>query len=236
MWKRSVFSRNLRLTLPFFEKAGVRQPEYGEVLRNMLGDAFDFVFRHPGKNARFEVSESSIPVLEEMRRGGLFLTAHYGNHEILGYRLAELALPLNSAAQEQKPEFFERWLKKKRTFGGKRFAKKVDMAHLMEFIDGGGLFALLADQDFRKPVPRPLREKCEGEFLGVKVRCNPLPAFILEHRRDVRVFCGVVGANTLFLKELPSRNFYAHYHSWLEGLILENPAKWYGWFHGRFSR
>jgi KDO2-lipid IV(A) lauroyltransferase len=101
----------------------------------------------------------------------------------------------------------------------------------MDFIDSGGLFALLADQDFRKPPPHSIKKKCESEFLGVKVRCNPLPAFILEHRPKTPVFCGYLGQ----IKKIPSENFYAHYHFWLENLILENPSKWYGWFHNRFS-
>jgi len=213
-------------------------------MQNMLGDVFDFVFRHPQsawfypKDLSFDVDKNSIPVLEEMRYGGIFLTAHYGNHEILGYRLAESVLPLNAAAQEQKPKIFDKWLQKKRTFKGRCFAKRIGVEHLIESMDSGILFALLADQDFRKSAPVPIKDKCESEFLGLKVRCNPLPVFILEHRKDIPVFCGYLQQTrydqTLFLKKLPNENFYAHYHSWLENLILKNPAKWYGWFHNRF--
>jgi len=244
VWKRSVFSKNLCLTEPFFKNAGVNQPKYGEVMQNMLKDVLNFVFRHPQnawlypKNLSFSIDKGSIPILEEMRYGGIFLTAHYGNHEFLGYRLAELALPLSAAAQEQKPKFFDRWLQRKRTFKGKCFAKKVEVERLIEFMDSGVLFALLADQDFRKSAPVSIKKKCESKFLGLKVRCNPLPVFILEHRPALPVFCGYVHQfrqdQTLFLKKLPSKNFYAHYHSWLETLILENPARWYGWFHNRF--
>jgi KDO2-lipid IV(A) lauroyltransferase len=235
VWKQFVFSKNLRLTKPFFAKAGAEQPRYRDVLKNMRRDIFDFIFRHPpSKSMHFEIDKNSLAILEEMQYGGIFLTAHYGNHELLGYRLAELGLPLNSAAQEQKPAFFDKWLQKKRTFKGKCFAKKIETRHLIEFINNGGLFAMLADQDFRKPV----KEQCKSEFLGLEVHCNPLPAFILEHRPNTQVFCGYLhqirDAQTLFLKKIPSQNFYAHYHSWLEKLILENPAKWYGWFHNRF--
>jgi KDO2-lipid IV(A) lauroyltransferase len=224
MWKYSVFAKNLRLTKPFFEKAGAKQPKYDKVAKNLLCDAFDFVFRHPKQG-------SLPPILEEMKQGGIFLTAHYGNHELLGFRLAESGLPLNSASQEQKPKFFDAWLQKKRTFNGKCFAKKIAPEYLIDFIDGGGLFALLADQDFRKPPPLSIKEECESTFLGVEVRCNPLPAFILKHRPQTPVFCGYLGQ----IKKIPSENFYAHYHLWLENLILENPSKWYGWFHNRFS-
>jgi len=244
VWKRFTFSKNLSLTKPFFESAKVGQPKYSDVLKNMLGDAFDFIFRHPTssfsrKNVSFEIDKNSIPILEEMRFGGIFLTAHYGNHEILGYRLAEQGLPLNAAAQEQKPILLDRWLQRKRTFKGKCYAKKMETQKLMEFIEDKGLFALLADQDFRKPVPNSIEKKCKSEFLGLKVRCNPLPAFILEHRPNTPVFCGymrqIQNIHTIFLKKIPAQNFYAHYHSWLEKLILENPAKWYGWFHDRFK-
>ncbi|MDR3002403.1 MAG: lysophospholipid acyltransferase family protein [Fibromonadaceae bacterium] len=207
------------------------QPKYSDVLKNMFGDAFDFIFRHPPATS-FEVDSPHI--LEEMRGGGIFLTAHYGNHEFLGYRLAELGLPLNAAAQRQKPDFFDKWLQKKRTYKGKCFAKTVAVEHLIELIDSGGLFAMLADQDFRKSAPVSIKEQCESEFLGIAVRCNPLPAFILKHRPNTPIFCGHLRKNVLCLKKIPTENLYTHYHSWLESLILENPAKWYGWLHGRF--
>jgi len=228
VWKQAVFSKNLRLTAPFFKKNGVNQPKYFAVLKNMLHDVFDFVFKHP-KNIAFYIDKNSVHILEEMRQGGIFLTAHYGNHEFLGYRLAELKIPLNAAAQKQKPDFFDRWLQKKRTFNGKCFAKEIEPESLISFIDSGGLFAMLADQNFKNS------SKCEGEFLGVSARCNPVPAFILKHRPNTPVFCGYLKQTTLFLKKIPADNFYAHYHSWLESLILENPAKWYGWFHNRFK-
>jgi KDO2-lipid IV(A) lauroyltransferase len=124
-------------------------------------------------------------------------------------------------------------------FNGKIFAKKIEAKYLIDFVKNGGLFGLIADQDFRKPAPRSIEEKCKSEFLGLEVRCNPLPAFILEHCKEVPVFCGYLRqirhAQLLFLKKLPTENFYASYHSWLESLILENPARWYGWLHGRFS-
>lgn len=198
-----------------------------------MGDVWDFVF--PDKNAEFDIDKGSVAVFEEMRHGGIFLTAHYGNHELLGCRLAGLGLPLNAMAQKQKPEFFDRWLQKKRTFGGKSFARPMDTMALMDFVDRDGLFAMLADQDFRKPVPRSIKDDCESRFLGVRVRCNPLPAFILEHRPQTPVFCGYLNNGVLFLKKIPMENFYDHYHAWLENLILKNPAKWYGWFHGRFN-
>ena len=224
MWKQAVFSRNLLLTKPFFEKAGAVQPRYNAVLKNMIGDVLRFVFCNPAKE-KITVAQNSV--LEEMRSGGIFLTAHYGNHELLGYKLAELGLPLNAVAQEQKPTFFDKWLQKKRSFKGKCFAQKVQPQRLLEFIDNGGLFAMLADQRGRSD--------CISEFLGAQVLCNPLPSFILEHRPSTQVFCGHIEQSTLFLKKIPAQNFYAHYHSWLENLILENSEKWYGWFHNRFQ-
>ena len=225
MWKLSVFSKNLRLTKPFFEKMGAKQPEYNNVLKNMLGDVFNFVFCHPSKN-QITVAQESVCALEEMRHGGIFLTAHYGNHELLGYKLAEFGLPLNAVAQEQNPAFFDRWLQKKRTFKGKCFAKKIKPQRLLKFMDNGSLLGMIADQRGRSD--------CAGEFLGVNVHCNPLPIFILKHRPNTPVFCGCLRGTTLFLEKIPAQNFYAHYHSWLEALILKNPEKWYGWFHNRF--
>ena len=238
--KRNTFTNNLRLTKPFFEKRGVKQPKYGTLIKNMLKDAMYFLFLYgKKKKENFAIDKNSIQTLEEMKGGGVFLTAHYGNHELLGYRLAELGLPLNSASVAQKPLFFDNFLRKKRSFKGKCFAEQKSPHETLSFVDNGGLFALLADQDFRKPFPRKFNDKCKSKFLGVNVRCNPLPIFILEHRKELPVFCGHLeqsgGTQTLFLKKINAENLYDNYHSWLESLILENPAKWYGWVHGRFK-
>jgi KDO2-lipid IV(A) lauroyltransferase len=239
--RHNVFTENLRLAKPFFEKNGAEQPKYGALMRNMLGDALDFLFLYNRKKKEsFAIDENSIQVLEEMRGGGIFLTAHYGNHELLGFRLAELGLSLNSASVVQKPALLDKFLRKKRSFGGKCFAEQKSPNETLKFIDGGGLFALLADQDFRKAAPRKFSRKCESSFLGVAVRCNPLPVFILERRKETPVFCGHLQQNgkaqTLFLKKINAESLYDSYHSWLEGLILKNPAKWYGWIHRRFKQ
>jgi KDO2-lipid IV(A) lauroyltransferase len=241
MFKHKIFAQNLRLTQPFFEKNGARQPKYGELMGNMLGDALDFAFDFlysRKKKGNLIVDGNSVPVLEEMKKGGIFLTAHYGNHELLGYRLAELGLPLNSASVAQKPLFFNRMLQRKRTFKGKCFAEQKSPMETLNFLKNGGLFAILADQDFRKACPRRFIKQCKSEFLGVKVCCNPLPVFLLEHKEKTPVFCGYLRQGkerqTLFLKKIDAENLYGQYHSWLEGLILENPAKWYGFLHGRF--
>jgi len=240
-WKFKVFTENLRLTMPFFEKNGVEQPKYGALMRNMLGDVLDFLFLYNRKKKEnFIIDRNSIQSLEEMRYGGIFLTAHYGNHEILGYRLAELNLPLNSASIVQKPLFFNSFLEKKRSFKGKCFAKQKSPHEILKFVDDGGLVALLADQDFRKDCSRKFSDKCKSVFLGVDVRCNPLPLFILEHKKDLPVFCGYLQQSgktqILFLKKINAENLYGEYNSWLEGLVLKNPAKWYGWIHRRFKQ
>ncbi|MDR2580010.1 MAG: lysophospholipid acyltransferase family protein [Fibromonadaceae bacterium] len=237
---KMTFTENLRLTKPFFDLNGKRQPKYSELMLNMFGDAFVFLFLYNRKkNESFVVDENSIAILEEMKGGGIFLAAHYGNHELLGYRLAELGLPLNSASVVQKPEFFDKFLQRKRTFKGKCFALQKSPKEALQFIENGGLFGLIADQDFRKSCPRKYSEKCQSKFLGVEVNCNPFPIFILEHYKKTPVFCGHLRQGkknqTLFLKKLNTENLYNNYHSWLENLILENPAKWYGWVHGRFK-
>ena len=215
--RRAVFEKNLNLTKSFFSVKGVKQPTYTAVMRNMLTDIFKFTFNLSNE----KIKNSNI--LNEMKNGGIFLTAHFGNHELLGYRLAEAGVPLLAAAQEQKPKWFNNWLQKKRTYKGKCFAKSVAPHKLLEFIDSGGLFALLADQNHRKGI--------KSKFMGIEVLCNPLPFFILKHRPNTPVFCGSLEK----IIKIPSENFYSHYHAWLEDLILTNPAKWYGWIHNRFN-
>ena len=55
----------------------------------------------------FDIAEGSAPVLEKMRKGGIFLTAHYGNYEAMGPWLCRLGIPLVASYIPVKPRSAE---------------------------------------------------------------------------------------------------------------------------------
>ena len=211
----------------------------------------------------FDIAEGSAPVLEKMRKGGIFLTAHYGNYEAMGPWLCRLGIPLVASYIPVKPKWLNNILERKiRAVDGRSYS--VDARTPRDFLrilNDGKLFCLLSDQDSR--IPSAL----SGTLLGQPANVNPLPDFLLEHRPQTPVFicwmeeiCGVrvlhaveveraqvPGAAHLVSPAHSSSSIVNSAHSpsqssvvnvqfnkWLEQRIAENPNLWYGFTHRRF--
>lgn len=254
-WKRGVVYANLRhvsAAVPH-EEAGLL---YRRLLSNVSRHAGDLLFgfatykKLPADTAsfpctcdgmKFALADGAAPVLEKMRDGGIFLTAHYGNYEAIGPWLCRLGVPLVASYIPVKPAWLNRILDKKiRAVDGRSYG--VDARTPREFLrllDEGKLFCLLADQDSRISSALP------GKFLGQNAKMNPLPDFLLKHRPGTPVYvCWLEeGRNlrVLHAEEVPlqAREKSAslvidEFNRWLESRIAENPALWYGFAHRRF--
>lgn len=259
-WKQGVVCANLR-------HVSMDAPEhrfYQRLLHNLARHAGEVLFRFgtfkklPADTAaypcridglEFSLAEGSAPVLEKMRGGGIFLTAHYGNYEAIGPWLCRLQIPLVASYIPLKPAWLNCILDQKiRAVDGRPYG--VDARTPREFLrllGDGKLVCLLADQDSRIPSAR------DGEFAGVPVRNNPLPDFLLKHRPQTPVFiCWLEDSGSrriLHAEEVPrsttgasptekdienSLSIMLPFNCWLEARIKENPALWYGWTHRRF--
>ncbi len=207
----------------------------------------------------FDIAEGSAPVLEKMRKGGIFLTAHYGNYEAMGPWLCRLGIPLVASYIPVKPKWLNNILERKiRAVNGRSYS--VDARTPRDFLrilNDGKLFCLLSDQDSRIPSALP------GTFLGKPVNVNPLPNFLLEHRPQTPVFicwmeeiCEVRVLHAVEVERTPfpgaahlvspaqsngtspvqssSSIVNAQFNKWLEERIAENPNLWYGFTHRRF--
>lgn len=227
---------------------------YRTLLRNLTRHAGEILFRfgsfkklprelsaYPCRidGWNFALADGSAPVLEKMRAGGIFLTAHFGNYEAIGPWLCRLGIPLVASYIPLRPAWLNRILDKRiRAVDGRPYG--VDARTPREFLrllDSKKLVCLLADQDSR--IPSAL----EGEFMHRPVRNNPLPDFLLRHRPETPVFiCWLEDARgslrVLHAIELPrasaSCDVLPAFNIWLESRIKENPALWYGWTHRRF--
>ena len=132
----------------------------------------------------FDIAEGSVPVLEKMRKGGIFLTAHYGNYEAMGPWLCRFGIPLVASYIPVKPKWLNNILERKiRAVDGRSYS--VDARTPRDFLrilNDGKLFCLLSDQDSR--IPSAL----SGTLLGHPANVNPLPDFLLKHRPQTPVF------------------------------------------------
>ena len=249
-------------------------PDYNTLLKNLTRHASELLFRfgtfkklphdftaYPCRvdGWDFALDEAAIPVLEKMRSGGIFLTAHYGNYEAMGPWLCRLGIPLVASYIPVKPKWLNNILERKiRSVDGRSYS--VDARTPRDFIrilNEGNLFCLLSDQDSR--IPSAL----SGTLLGQPVNVNPLPDFLLKHRPQTPVFicwmeelgaspedaslkCAslkkvrvlhaieVVGAQSKIASSTESCVVNSQFNKWLEDRIRENPNLWYGFTHRRF--
>jgi len=198
----------------------------------------------------FELAAGTGAVIEKMRKGGIFLTAHYGNYEASGAWLCALGVPLKASFIPLKPEWLNQHIYNKvRCVRGRPYSVDAKTPRdFLRILDGSApdcagqkqLFCLLADQDSR--IPSAL----DGTFLGQPAKINPLPDFLLKHRPETPVFfCWIEerpGQKILHAVEADWRSRLGGrddivggpYNNWLEARIKENPALWYGWTHRRF--
>lgn len=249
-WKRKVVSANLNFVHPGITKTEIAE-FYRKLLRELSQTAAEFVLgnanyrnlltslaAYPCKNRgkEFLIAEDSLQTLQKMKRGGVFLTAHYGNYEAIGHWFCRLGLPVAASYAKIRPNFLNNLLERRlRSVNGTRYSVFIqNPKQILTLLDSGRLFCLLADQDYRKKSALP------GEFLGRQVSCNPIPGFILRHRAQTPFYlCWLTEtakSSTLHAKEISStpETVYAEFHSQLEALIRQNPATWFGWTHRRF--
>ena len=196
----------------------------------------------------FDIAEGSAPVLEKMRSGGIFLTAHYGNYEAMGPWLCRLGIPLVASYIPVKPKWLNNILERKiRAVNGLSYSVDARTPRdFMRILNEGNLFCLLSDQDSR--IPSAL----SGTLLGQPVNMNPLPDFLLKHRPQTPVFIcwmeergaspkgtSTKGASSkkvrvLHAIEVEGPRILEKFNKWLEERIRENPNLWYSFTHRRF--
>lgn len=207
----------------------------------------------------FDIAEGAAPVLEKMRKGGIFLTAHYGNYEAMGPWLCRLGIPLVASYIPVKPKWLNNILERKiRAVDGRSYSVDARTPRdFMRILNEGKLFCLLSDQDSR--IPSAL----SGTLLGQPVNVNPLPDFLLKHRPQTPVFIcwmeergaspkdastkgaspkkvrvlhaiEMVGAQSQIASSTESCVVNSQFNKWLEQRVLENPNLWYSFTHRRF--
>ena len=187
----------------------------------------------------YKLAEGSESVLNKMREGGIFLTAHYGDYEAIGPWLCRLGIPLKASYIPLKPVWLNHIVENRiRSVDKRNYSVNAkNPREFLRLLDEKNLFCLLMDQDSR------IESAATGTFLGKTVKVNPLPDFLLKHRPKTPVFI-------CWLEEPKSKNerilhaieikckqeerLADIFNCWLEDRIAEDPALWYGWTHRRF--
>ena len=279
-WKRKTVLANAKHVadaVPLDAVSGADSkisPDYNTLLKNLTRHASELLFRFGTFKKlphdftaypccvdgwTFDIAEGSAPVLEKMRKGGIFLTAHYGNYEAMGPWLCRLGIPLVASYIPVKPKWLNNILERRiRAVDGRSYSVDARTPRdFMRILNEGRLFCLLADQDSR--IPSAL----SGTLLGQSVNVNPLPDFLLKHRPQTPVFIcwmeerdasskgaspkgaipkkvrvlhaiEVGGVQSKIASLADSGVVDSQFNKWLEQRVLENPNLWYSFTHRRF--
>lgn len=251
-WKYDVVQSNLNFVHSNPSKI-IYNKEYKQIILNLTHHVGDILFNfgsfkklphdfgsYPFKQngITYKLSSNSEFVLNKMRAGGIFLTAHYGNYEAIGPWLCRLGIPLKASYIPLKPAWLNRIVENRiRSVDKQNYSVNArNPREFLRLLDEKNLFCLLMDQDSR------IESAAEATFLGKKVHVNPLPDFLLKHRPGTPVFiCWLdepKSGNERILHAIevtPINNSINDvFNRWLENRIAEEPTLWYGWTHRRF--
>lgn len=251
-WKHHIVQSNLNFVHSNPSKI-IYNKEYKQIILNLTHHVGDILFNfgsfkklphdfssYPFKQngITYKLSSNSEFVLNKMRAGGIFLTAHYGNYEAIGPWLCRLGIPLKASYIPLKPAWLNRIVENRiRSVDKRNYSVNArNPREFLRLLDEKNLFCLLMDQDSR------IESAAEATFLGKKVHVNPLPDFLLKHRPGTPVFiCWLdepKSGNERILHAIevtPINNSINDvFNRWLENRIAEEPTLWYGWTHRRF--
>jgi len=251
-WKYNVVQSNLNFVHSNPTKI-IYNKEYRQIISNLTHHVSDILFdfgsfkklphdfsSYPFKQngITYKLASESEFVLNKMREGGIFLTAHYGNYEAIGPWLCRLGIPLKASYIPLKPAALNRIVENKiRSVDKRNYSVNArNPREFLRLLDDKNLFCLLMDQDSR------IESATTATFLGKQVHVNPLPDFLLKHRPGTPVFiCWLEEPKTgneriLHAIEITPTNNSVNdaFNRWLENRIAEEPALWYGWTHRRF--
>ena len=251
-WKYNVVQSNLNFVHSNPTKI-IYNKEYRQIISNLTHHVSDILFdfgsfkKLPHDFSSYPFKQNGITyklasecefVLNKMRKGGIFLTAHYGNYEAIGPWLCRLGIPLKASYIPLKPAALNRIVENKiRSVDKQNYSVNArNPREFLRLLDDKNLFCLLMDQDSR------IESATTATFLGKQVHVNPLPDFLLKHRPGTPVFiCWLEEPKTgneriLHAIEITPTNNSVNdaFNRWLENRIAEEPALWYGWTHRRF--
>ncbi len=246
-WKK----RTIRANTEYVQICGITDKKtfYRQLIKNLSHHVSDIVFKfgsfkklphetiqYPFQmdGTHYRIAPGSETVLNKMRKGGIFLTAHYGNYEAMGPWLCRLGIPLKASYIPLKPKWLNRIVENKiRAIDGKTYSVHARTPReFLQLLKDKNLFCLLMDQDSRIP------SAADGNFLGKPAKVNPLPEFLLRHEPETPVYiCWMEESpqsKILHAEEIRSKKLNDAFNQWLEARIQEDPALWYGWTHRRF--
>jgi KDO2-lipid IV(A) lauroyltransferase len=193
--------------------------------------------------SRFKTAERAKWLSKE-NKGLIFVSAHYGNFEILGYMLGLFEFNVYSIARPLDNPFISRYLYGVRERAGQKIIDKKGAAELFDKVAStGATLCFVADQDAGDKgifVDFFGRKASTYKSIGLLALTNNIPIAIGYARRiDERFFFEIVVHRIIFPEEWadkddPLRWVTAEYTKSIEEFVREEPTQ-YWWIHRRWK-
>ncbi|NEX12731.1 MAG: lipid A biosynthesis acyltransferase [Prosthecochloris sp.] len=246
--RRSLVERNLSQTFPL-KSAREISVIARKVYRNVVISLLE-VFRIPmidGRNGAEKLIDADLDeflsATRDQGRGGVIISAHFGNWELTGVCVGLLGAPMTIVVKRLRNALIDREINALRSFHGNSVVyKKQALREGLRLLQGGGYITMLADQsDPKGGFVMPFLGRPASVFLG--------PAF-LALKAGVPVFLGMTrrqesGRYLLEAREIPTsdlsfgkagiQELARRYTEAIEEYIYRYPEEWF-WLHDRWKR
>lgn len=228
-WKKRVVQVN-------FKMISIHNKFNFETLYNSLISHFSQEFLYWIFNySNVQYTSSTLDLVNDLKKGGILLTAHMGNWEQFGSSISDLGIPIKASYQPLKSKWANSILLALRE---RKNQYAVDLTSnpmsLKSLIENKSLITFMMDQDYRKS-----EDFTTSTFFNHPVACNPYP-LRLQEKFHLPVYVGwsFRDKNSVLWIHIQKVNtsYLSEYHRLLEQSITEHPQQWAGWTHRRFQR
>lgn len=193
--------------------------------------------------SRFKNAERAKWLSKE-NKGLIFVSAHYGNFEILGYMMGLFGFNVYSIARPLDNPFISKYLYGVREKAGQKIIDKKGAAELFDKVAStGATLCFVADQDAGQKgifVDFFGRKASTYKSIGLLAITNNIPIAIGYGRRIDNRFFFEMGVKRIIFpnewadKDDPLRWVTAEYTKAIEQLVREDPTQ-YWWIHRRWK-
>lgn len=246
--RRSLVERNLALTFPEKSPQELRRLARA-IYRNQAENVIE-VLRLPLVRTRADAEAlvdidfgEFLATTKQSGKGGVIVSAHFGNWELLGHCFGLLVTPVTIVVKRLRNPEIDRQINVWRSLGGNTMVyKRKALREGLRTLRNGGIITLLADQSDPE-------EGFFTDFLGRRTSVFLGPAF-LALKTGAPLFVGMNrriggGRYRVELTEIPTDDLGAtkqdveelvgRYTRAMEEYIRRYPEEWF-WLHNRWKR
>lgn len=181
-------TQSIKLALPGFKDSPLLTGIVFRSTRNIVRTMFE-LFHLPAARKGELQSRVSVDGWEHLEsalapgRGAILLTAHFGNWELMGARIAAEGYRIVAVARDAEHPATAQIINSARNSGGVEVVGRDDVRRMIRALNDNALVAILPDQHIKGPavvvdfMGRPARTAAGPASIHARTGCAILPAF-----------------------------------------------------------